>query len=691
MLLRNNIVSSAMVMPCYYFKNSMSSQPQFSLNLNQLHWLSLTLLLVILPHLNHLSFWVMPVIAMLLTWRYVSILKKVALPGLRLRLLMTTLILIGIFLSYGTFLGRDVGVAFLLVLIGLKFLELRSLREALLIIFLSYFLILTHLLYSQSIPQVLYLALVVLVITTALISFVDNHQALGNLKRLRLASTLLLQALPLMLILFVLFPRISGHFLGLPNDAFKNSVTGFSDTLTLGNLGKLALSDKVAFRVKFEGNVPPPEQRYWRGVVLLQNKNNTWQREENRDSREPNLLYQGDSIDYTIILEPHHQHWLFALDMPTAPPSDIQPQQGVSLLQEYQLRLSHKLTALVQYSLRSYPIYRTQAVSEYALQRQLKLALELPHNQHPLTRALAKKWQEEDPDPSSIVKKALTHFNQEAYFYTLEPPPFNNDPIDEFLFDNKAGFCEHYSAAFVTLMRAASVPARIVVGYQGGALNPLGDYLVVRQRDAHAWTEVWLKDQGWVRVDPTAAVNPSRIENGIAAALPEVLDAFEGDGNTWLNNLRYRLDLLNNNWNQWVLGYGHQQQQNLLQQLGLKEWGYRGLVILMMGGLAILLLGIALWLLKQSRAYQTDPVQRDYQKFCHRLARYGIHRAAHEGAQTLAEKALKICPQHADSINTITQLYIALRYQTVHDDQHLLSTKYKQKQRALRVAVRQFR
>jgi transglutaminase-like putative cysteine protease len=301
--------------------------------------------------------------------------------------------------------------------------------------------------------------------------------------------------------------------------------------------------------------------------------------------------------------------------------------------------------------------YRASVAEAAAI---LQQSLALPAHFNPRTRALAAEWQ--SLPPREIAEAALTKFRSEPFYYTLQPPLLGPDAMDEFLFTTRRGFCEHYASAFVFLMRAAGVPARVVAGYQGGEVNPVDGYLTVRQSDAHAWAEIWLAGQGWVRVDPTAAVAPARIEQGIAAALPEgeplpVVVRIDAD---WLRQLRNRWEAANNSWNQWVLGYNPQRQREVLSRLGLADadWQKMTATLAVLCGTALLI--VTLWTLPARRA--VDPVQRAWQGYCKELARRGMARAEWEGPLAFAQRVARERPDLAELTSEAAACYAELRY-----------------------------
>ncbi|MDO9636236.1 MAG: DUF3488 and transglutaminase-like domain-containing protein, partial [Thiobacillus sp.] len=440
-----------------------------------------------------------------------------------------------------------------------------------------------------------------------------------------------------------------------------------------GTISQLIRSEAIPFRVQFDGPPPPSNARYWRGPVLWDYDGRSWSTRTPLDgSAEVELL--GEPLRYTLTLEPHNQRWLFALELPTALPPGSRASADMQILA--QSAVQHR----VRYSLASHTRYRLGAeLAENEHQR----ALRLPAQANPRAQVLAERWRNTHANPRAIVDEALGLFRNQAFFYSLNPPLLGQQAVDDFLFNTRRGFCEHYAGAFVFLMRAAGIPARVVTGYQGGKMNPLGDYMIVRQSDAHAWAEVWLAGQGWVRIDPTAAVSPDRIESGIAAALPEAELPFALTqlDLAWLQRARsMSWDLVNNNWNQWVLGYGQERQRSVLSRFHAALASWQGMAIAMVTSLAVLVLGIALWMLWHAPRRGVDPVQAAYRTFCARLARRGISRAPHEGPADFALRAAQLRPELAAQIEHITQSYIGLRYGRQRDAV-----------RALRQAVQRFR
>lgn len=620
-------------------------------------WITACLALVMVPHAMRIPLWVLACFVALAGWRVANVTRAVALPSKWLVIAMSVGMLVAVYATYGTLFGRTTGVALLSVLTGMKLLESRSLRDAYVLSALGYFLVITNFLYSQTLFTSLYMLAVVLLMTATLIAFSSGPGELGARARLRMAATILIQATPLMLVLFFLFPRLPGALWSLPRDAHA-AVSGLSESMSPGNISRLSLSDAVAFRVTFQGEPPRANQLYWRGPVMWHTDGRTWTGGKTaRSWRAQYAELQGEPVDYTITLEPHQQSRLFALEVPTTIP------RGAQMTLDFQLRTPKPVRERRRYQVRSFPDARLTRAS---LDEQ-DAARALPPGMHPKARELARAWREALGDDDAIVAEALAYFRSQSFVYTLTPPLAEGDFVDEFLFGTRSGFCEHYAAGFTVLMRAAGIPARVVTGYQGGELNPLGDYLIVRQRDAHAWSEVWLGERGWVRVDPTGAVAPNRIELGMDAAIPPAMGPAGIDlpsrGALWKMWRRWRfgIDALKTGWNAWVLGYGHLRQRELLGLLGMDASDVRGLTMSMLSSVGILLALLALTLARR-RSLPVDPISRVYRRFCRKLARAGLVRRPWEGPVDFAARVTALRPPLRAPVARITDMYVALRY-----------------------------
>lgn len=593
--------------------------------------------LVLLPHVSHLPAWVIPACAILLAWRGWVTFRGNRMPPRWLLLPIALLAMAGVYRTYGTFFGREAGVSMLALLLTLKLLEMHAKRDLFVVLFLSFFLILSSFFYSQSIGTAITTIAAVIAILTTQLSFQYTGVVPPLRQRLRLGATILALAAPLTLVLFLLFPRIQGPLWGMPGDA-QTGRTGLSDTMAPGNISRLARSDEVAFRVKFADTVPAKSQLYWRGVVLGDYDGRTWTppRHRFRSQRQIEVNLRGAPIRYRVTLEPHGRRWLFALELPEAIPQI--PANPATASPELQLLSSHPIDERLRYDAVSHVEFDLQPNES---PRVLQQWLELPVGLNPRTLDFAARLRRQSASSIDMVNAVLRHFRQETFHYTLEPPRLGKHVIDEFLFDTRAGFCEHYSGAFVVLMRAAGIPARVVTGYQGGEINPADGFMTVRQSDAHAWTEVWLEKRGWTRVDPTAAVAPNRVEHNLASVIPPQLFGglitLDPASSAWFGQwlrLRQNWDAVNNAWNQWVLNYTPDRQKNFFKALGFDDVDWRTMAALMLVfGVAAVAIAVLPLILRQQKR---DPVEALYHTLCRRMARRGLPRALHEGPRAYA-------------------------------------------------------
>jgi len=622
-------------------------------------WLSAGVCMAVLPHTLHLPIWSSILFFLLLGFR-LSVTRNSAgarlIRSLPFKLILGTIIFTAVFISYGTMVGRDAGVVLLVLLAGMKLLEINTERDYYISTYIAFLLILTNFFYNQTLPISLYLGLTLIVLIGSLLSFNERDATPQLRERLQSAAILFLHALPLMLIMFLMFPRYSGPLWGLPKDALAG-LSGIDDEMSPGSISQLILSDEVAFRVEFTGPIPDKSDLYWRGPVLWYTDGFKWVPDQPRRYN-INMETRSEPVRYSVTLEPTDKNWLFALELPAEPSADS------FLSHDLQLRTRRSVTVRTRYEVTSYPDYVLKSGDPEELQN----ALQLPASYHPQAIALSQSWRARGLSDSEIVEEAMRYFNEEDFYYTLTPPALPNDTIDEFLFGTRQGFCEHYAAAFTVLMRGAGIPARVVTGYQGGTVNPVGNYLVVNQRDAHAWTEVWLgEERGWVRVDPTSAVSPSRVTDGIQSAIPQSLINVPLGlyNNTLARNIWERFnntfDAINNRWNQWVLGYDRNRQRQLLGEIGLgglnRQQLMTGMIIVVVVCLAII--GTVLF---RRAGSNKDPARYWYDRFLARLTHAGIRISASEGPADLARRAVTLRSDLADNIESITRCYIDTRY-----------------------------
>jgi protein-glutamine gamma-glutamyltransferase len=624
-----------------------------------------SVVLVLLPHTAHLPPWVTLLCGATLAWRALLTLLGRRMPANLVLVPLAIAAMAGVLRTYHTVLGRDAGVAMLVLLVAFKMLEMHARRDLFVVVFLCFFLVLTNFFYSQSIGTALLMLVSIVALLTTQLSFQLTGAVPPLRTRLLMGAKILALAAPLAALGFFLFPRVDGPLWGLPDDA-HGARSGLSDSMAPGQFSNLAQSDEPAFRVKFDGPPPPQPQLYWRGPVLGAYDGRTWSRPLPRPHfgrRAPPvaIAVRGAPLHYQVTMEASNTRWLFALEMPRALPqlsggsADVTP--------ALELQASSPIRERIRYDLTSYLDFNLQAGTPLDDADQW---LQLPYGRNPRAQAAGRRLRQDYPDPMQRVRAVLHRFATGGYVYTLEPPLLGGDAVDEFLYATRAGFCEHYAGAFVFLMRAAGVPARVVTGYQGGELNPIDGYFTVRQSDAHAWAEVWLARLGWVRVDPTAAVAPERVQRGLARALPAPAPfGIEGlgrlmqpDPDSLLARIRYAIGAANNGWNQWVLNYTPQRQQALMASLQDNLFGWRSAALL------ALACGLLLAAGKLSRQRRVDPVDKLYSALCHRLAQLGLPRAPDEGPTAYAARVdgAALPPEPKAAAAEFLRRYSAWRY-----------------------------
>ena len=563
---------------------------------------------VILPQVAHLPVWASVLAAAVLVWRGWLALQGRPLPGRWWLVALLLVTLAATWATHRTLLGRDAGVTLVVMLLTLKTMELRARRDALVIFFLGFFAMLTNFFYSQSLP----------------VGQPSLRESAGVALRMALAGA------PVMIALFVFFPRFAPLW-GIPSDALTGR-SGLSSSMQVGNVAELALDEGIAMRIKFDGAPPPQRELYFRGPVLTRFDGRNWTSRGGGDGFDAavapgpaDLQVSGEPIRYEVTLEPSNRPWLLTLDVAGTPPQ-LPPNRHARMTADMQWLAYRPITDLLRYRAESHPQLRYGLTGwDKRPRRDFSPDLQLPPGFNPRTLALAEELrQSTGGDPDALVRAALERLRTGGYTYTLEPGVVGQHTADEFWFDTKAGFCEHISSAFVVLLRAAGVPARIVTGFQGGEVNPVDRYWTVRNADAHAWTEVWFADRGWVRIDPTGSVMPGRIGQYQRLRAPDgvVAGAIGTLSPTLLAQLRAGWEAVNNHWNQWVLNYTQSRQFDLLKSLGFDSPSWQDLARIIAGLLAAAALGGFAW--ARWERSQHDPWLRLLARARRRLGEAGI-------------------------------------------------------------------
>ncbi|MDH3429770.1 MAG: DUF3488 and transglutaminase-like domain-containing protein [Gammaproteobacteria bacterium] len=621
--------------------------------LTSLPWTLAALVFSLVPHVQFLPLWITAAFVICGAWRYLIERRRRALPSPYLRVLLALGCFLGVFATYATISGVGPGSALLAIMAALKLLETRKRRDQFVLLFIAIFLVMSTLLREQYLWSLPYLVVAVLLIMTA---WLRVSAAAGETAghSFRTGGRLILYAAPLAIAMWIFFPRLANPFWAVPMDT-GTAKSGISDSMSPGDISSLSMSNAVAFRVNFAGRIPEPRDRYWRGLVLTLFNGRTWS--GNDPFEGPRVHEQvfgnGESVSYQITLEPTRQQWVFALDMPwswTLPRTFMGPQQ--------QLARSRPIDRRVSYEVTSYLDYRTDvALTDYARSWYERI----PPESNKRTQALAKQMRAAASSDAAYIEAVLRMFHEQEYFYTLQPPPLGSSPVDRFMFDTRRGFCEHYASAFAVMMRAAGIPARIVLGYQGGEMNPMGGHMIVRQSDAHAWNEVWLDSVGWYRVDPTSAVAPGRIESGVSESM------FDGVASTWgfsatsalLHRLSLTWDAMNAKWNEWVLGYGPENQSRFMKWLGMDNPDWRNMLLTLTAIIVGLILLISVILTLRYRPPAKDRAAILYARF---VKRTGMEPLTGETPAIFAARAEAESQLPAEMIRAVTSTYLDARY-----------------------------
>ncbi|MGH8174951.1 MAG: transglutaminase TgpA family protein [Steroidobacter sp.] len=624
--------------------------------LQRLLWVIGALALSIAPHLPHLALWVILLAATGAMWRVAIEVKQWALPPKWLRVLVAVAALLAVLATYRTLNGIEAGTALLVVMAGMKLLETRTVRDLTVIVFLAYFALFAAFLYNQELLRLPYMLVTAWLLAVTLMRIHQTTSTMSVREATGVTGKMFLQALPLAILLFLFFPRLPGQFWAAP--ARTQATTGLSDEMSPGDVSELSVSGAIAFRVKFDGAPPPPRERYWRGPVLHDFDGRTWRRPSGRFLPQA-ITTSGPDYKYRLTLEPHQRNWIFPLDVVTRWPG-----RTTLRTSDFQLLTPHSnpVSTLTAFELQS----STSFTVVGALPRAMRNAdLQLPENRNPRSIALARKMRAQAGSDAAFIQAVLAKFRDEEYFYTLEPPRLELNSVDDFLFNTRRGFCEHFASTFTVLARAAGIPARVVAGYQGGEYNPMGDYFIVRQSEAHAWTEVWLEERGWVRIDPTAAVAPERIESGGLAAAMSEDEPVPGRllrNNRLLSQLRLTWDAANTFWNDQVVEFGEAQQRWLLTRLDIDEvrWEYLGVALVL--ALMSFFIVLSMYLAWRFRPRPRDPVAQIYDALCRKLARREPPRLAYEGPVDYLARVTRSHPGLTAQLAEIRSLYLNLRY-----------------------------
>lgn len=649
------------------------------LSRNALAWLLIAQALTILPLLFTVPKWLPFLWVAMVYWRVQIFRGRWGFPSRIVKYTLSLMCVVGLFLSYPNPFALEPAVAFLAVAFVLKLGELHERRDGIIIINIGFIAIAANFLFMQS-ALAAFFALCVIAVNIASWSGFYRLRTVTWQNQIRHALSIVLCALPVMVLLFLLMPRLGTFWnVPLPQGAGK---TGFGDTMSPGDLTNLIRSSEVSFRATFTDaagdiidNIPAPQHLYWRGIVLDSFDGRQWRRAERRPRK--NQKFYGhiakaailnklekpdDERYYDVVVEPHNQPWLFSLAAPVL----VESKANRVTITDNSLVLSNRnVVSRIQYSVKSL-LYRSVLPAELENTERAHY-LQLPAKGNALARKQAEAWYAEENTVDAYIKRVLNNY-QATFIYTLQPPKLGENSVDDFLFQTQRGFCEYFASSFVFLMRAAGIPARVVLGYQGGEVNPNSNYLIVRQSDAHAWAEVWREDKGWQRVDPTAAVAPSRIEHGLNESLTEE-DRFMRNGLfgvnsqdlAWLNYLSLKMDSMNYSWHRWVLNYDEEGQKSLLQRLFGSSAPWVIAIAIIAGSVVAVSLYFVVTMISRRKIYDSE-TSKYYARHLLTLEKLGFMKAPDETPMAFAQRVAKEKPTLEKYLYRIAALHNNIAY-----------------------------
>jgi len=626
-------------------------------------WLAAALLFTLPPMFGSLATWIPSFFLLTLAMKFWMEPKGYRLRSTIWKLVLAAVTLAAIFFSYGSLKGIEPGVSVLVVLMSLKILEAHTTREFQVMVMMAWVLCLCGFFLSQDFAMALCLLAAFALLLVAQIQFHRGLSPGSFWSPVGATCKLLAQAAPLVVLLFLLFPRINTGF-RFEID-LRSAASGFSDRLSPGSIASLTNSPAIAFRAEFsDRKTRPPGPMYWRGVVMWHCEGMEWRAPY---APAPSSVSSTQSpgnkaIRQRITIAPHGGRWMFALDRPFEIPPKAMLARGNYLWSVQPIRKA-----------RRYEVVSSSEVTAKELRpREREEALKVPASINPAVRELAQSWIAQNSNPRAIVTSALQFFRTQRFRYSLSPGEYKKNDLDQFLFHRRIGFCEHYATSFATLMRLAGIPARVVVGYLGGEYNDLGRFFLVRQADAHAWCEVWLPDSGWTRVDPTSAVAPGRASLDLNSFLARRVASGEMEArrsafvtqltrSAIFTNIRLAWEALNYEWDTRVLGFDADVQESLLASVGIANRGPFLLITQTLVIAAALLVIYAGWMQLRTRS-RVDRVKTLYERFCRRAAHLGVRRSPWEGPSDFSRRAAQLLPNDAERIRQISNTYIALRY-----------------------------
>jgi len=690
-------------------------QHTFNLSAQSILLLITCQLLNLLTLSFELSWWMLSIITICLGWQLAITKKLTQKPS---KILIAALSVTGCILLALTSMSLGLLSTMLHLLClsyVLKSFELNKRADFYQMILLGLFVLVASLIFKQSLYFAIVISLIIIVNFTMVITYFASSEK--YMVTLNTAFKIFMQSAPLAICLFFVFPKLSPLW-AVPTA--KSAKTGLSDSVKVGDIANLALSDELAFRVKFDSNVPSYSQMYWRTIVMENFDGQSWRTGDRNSFYEQNnhevnqnsslnTIYQyrfdpanakGKQLNYQVITSPTYQHWLYGLDLARVNNKNNQNSK-IYHRQDYSLYSKEPITQNSSYYVTSYiEMPLALDINDYSYERNITIPQGSNLKLVEEAQRLRNKYSDDNEGNTALIKYVLTTFNKDIYRYTLNPPQLQNNSLDQFYFETKAGFCEHFASSFTFLMRAAGIPARLVTGYMGGEYNSQGGYYSIYQRDAHAWSEVWLEGRGWIRVDPTASINPERVERGFSEQLLREQAASSADkfsllrfsnNNAFINNLRLGLEALDYNWTRWVIGYTADKQNVFMDKLvlALKSIKDINLATLLKNGLLVISLFILWWVVRRINVYRKPQnINYYYQQMVLMLQKEGIDKPIDMTPKDFVLVIKKELPELAFEFAKFTQLYTSLAYQPLNGKEKEAITKaYKQSYKRIKMKL----
>lgn len=603
-----------------------------------------------------------------LLWRLAYEYQKIPLPNFLGKAILVALGVGVVFSIYGDLRSVESSTAILLTAASLKMLDNVEYRDAMVVLMLSFFVLMTGFLQSQTLAMTIFGGIDLVLITAIMFQLHKGKSLqLDFWYMMKLGGKLSLMITPLLVLLFFIFPRITT---GILSNTKQKAKSGFSDNLDAGGIDQLALSNETAFRVKFLEKAPRQSEMYWRGASFSVTEGLKWKKGHKfKDFRPSNTDISKGSNPYNITMESKYGKWLFFLDYPGAMKfKHWRYYKNIESNGRGEFRLKKPLGQLLQYK-----ASRNLSIQFDEVNVDLSEYLQLPDSTDSEILEYVKKISLGSSSTRDVLGSIEREFSKN-YKYSLDLKGYESNNLSDFLLKNRVGFCEHFAASLAYLLRLKSIPTRVVVGFHGAKKNSLSDYYIVSQRDAHAWTEVYFKETGkWERVDPTAWVAPMRISLGgqmyHGLSKEELKNVKNADDyylklkglRASIERLSLLIDMAEERWNYFLLNFDFEAQKKLFSKIGINIKSRKTLWLISMVLIAIFFIGLR-WRELRKIKLQNHPVDIAWAPIDKLLSKNQFSRASNEGMSTFLNRIGGDLPEHNSLFTKLSTVYIELKY-----------------------------